>query len=106
MLLCGFEKFDSFFVRIDILERLFIQILNSNNKEKEKMIKMVPEMINLLGCSRENFKKLIGMMNYKIFERNSELFFKYNPPKKNKKIILKKPNKESPFMVLKNLNLN
>ena len=41
MLLCGFEKFDTFFVRIDILERLFIQILNSNNKEKEKMIKMV-----------------------------------------------------------------
>ena len=29
MLLCGFEKFDTFFVRIDILERLFIQILNS-----------------------------------------------------------------------------
>ncbi len=36
MLLCGFEKFDTFFVRIDILERLFIQILNSDNKEKEK----------------------------------------------------------------------
>ena len=106
MLLCGFEKFDTFFVRIDILERLFIQILNSDNKEKKKMIKMVPEMINLLGCSKENFKRLISMMNYKIFEKNSELFFKYNPPKKNKKIFLKKPNKESPFMVLKNLNLN
>ncbi len=106
MLLCGFEKFDTFFVRIDILERLFIQILNSDNKEKKKMIKMVPEMINLLGCSKENFKKLISMMNYKIFEKNNELFFKYNPPKKNKKIFLKKPNKESPFMVLKNLNLN
>jgi len=106
MLLCGFEKFDTFFVRIDILERLFIQILNSANKESEKMIKMVPEMINLLGCSKENFKRLISMMNYKIFEKNSELFFKYNPPKKNKKIFLKKPNKESPFIVLKNLNLN
>mgnify|MGYP001166574601 FL=1 len=106
MLLCGFEKFDTFFVRIDILERLFIQILNSDNKEKKKMIKMVPEMINLLGCSKENFKRLISMMNYKIFEKNSELFFKYNPPKKNKKIFIKKPNKESPFMVLKNLNLN
>ncbi len=106
MLLCGFEKFDTFFVRIDILERLFIQILNSDNKEKKKMIKMVPEMINLLGCSRENFKKLISMMNYKIFEKNNELYFQYNPPKKNKKFFLKKPNKESPFMVLKNLNLN
>ncbi len=106
MLLCGFEKFDTFFVRIDILERLFIQILNSDNKEKKKMIKMVPEMINLLGCSKENFKKLISMMNYKIYEKDSELFFKYNPPRKSKKVFLKKPNKESPFMVLKNLNLN
>ena len=106
MLLCGFEKFDTFFVRIDILERLFIQILNSDDKEKKKMIKMVPEMINLLGCSRENFKKLISMMNYKIYEKNSDLFFKYYPPKKTKKIFLKKPNKENPFMVLKNLNLN
>ncbi len=106
MLLCGFEKFDTFFVRIDILERLFIQIFNSHNKENEKMIKMVPEMINLLGCTKENFKRLISMMNYKIFEKNNELFFKYNPPKKNKKIFLKKSNKESPFMVLKNLNLN
>ena len=35
MLICGFEKFDNFFVRIDILERLFIQIINSD-KEKTK----------------------------------------------------------------------
>ena len=30
MLLCGFEKFENYFVRIDILERLFMQIINSN----------------------------------------------------------------------------
>ena len=54
MLLCGFEKFDNLFVRIDILERLFVQIINSNSK-KEKEVKMVPEMLNLLGCSKENF---------------------------------------------------
>ncbi len=30
MLLCGFEKFNNFYVRIDILERLFVQIINSN----------------------------------------------------------------------------
>ncbi len=107
MLLCGFEKFDTFFVRIDILERLFIQIMNSNNdKVKEKMIKMVPEMINLLGCSKENFKKLLIIMNYKIFEENNDVYFKYNPPKKNKKKFIKKTNKESPFKVLENLNLN
>ena len=57
MLLCGFEKFDAFFVRIDILERLFMLIINSNPKEKSN-IKVVPEMLNLLGCNKENFKKL------------------------------------------------
>ena len=30
MLLCGFENFDNYYVRIDILERLFVQIINSN----------------------------------------------------------------------------
>ncbi len=107
MLLCGFEKFDNFYVRIDILERLFIQIFNSNNNaENKKMIKMVPEMINLLGCSKENFKKLLVMMNYKIFEKNNDIFFKYNPIKKNKKFFVKKTNKDSPFIILKDLNLN
>ena len=32
MLLCGFERFDNFFVRIDILERLFVLIINSSSK--------------------------------------------------------------------------
>ena len=36
MLLCGFEKFDNFFVRIDILERLFVQIINSNSEKIKK----------------------------------------------------------------------
>ena len=35
MLLCGFEKFDNLFVRIDILERLFMQIINSNSDENK-----------------------------------------------------------------------
>ena len=58
MLLCGFENFDNYFVRIDILERLFMQIINSNPDSKSE-IKLVPEMLNLLGCSKDNFKKLI-----------------------------------------------
>ncbi|MDC0566372.1 helicase-related protein, partial [Candidatus Pelagibacter sp.] len=33
MLLCGFEKFDTLFVRIDILERLFMLIINSPNSK-------------------------------------------------------------------------
>jgi len=104
LLLCGFEKFDNFFIRIDILERLFLQIINSNIK-KNTEVKIVPEMLNLLGCSKENFKKLLKCMNYKIIEKDNETFFKYNPKNNIKKIFNKKPTKESPFGVLKNLNL-
>ena len=104
MLLCGFEKFDAFFVRIDILERLFMLIINSNSKEKSD-VKVVAEMLNLLGCSKENFKKLLIKMDYKVFEKENETFFKYSPIKKLKKTSLKKVAKENPFKVLKNLNL-
>ena len=104
MLLCGFEKFNNFFVRIDILERLFVQIINTNS-EKEKEIKLIPEMLNLLGCNKENFKKLLKNMNYRIIERDNETFFRYLPPKKIKRIFNKKDIKESPFKILKNLNL-
>ncbi|MDA8867506.1 helicase-related protein, partial [Candidatus Pelagibacter sp.] len=45
MLLCGFEKFDTLFVRIDILERLFMLIINSPNSKENKEIKIIPEML-------------------------------------------------------------
>ena len=105
MLLCGFEKFDNYFVRIDILERLFKQIINSNSDEN-KEIKLVSEMLNLLGCSKDNFKKLIQKMNYKIYEKNKDLYFRYMPKKTLKKTDKKKPIKENPFRILKNLNLS
>ena len=105
MLLCGFEKFDTLFVRIDILERLFMQIINSNSKENNE-IKMIPEMLNLLGCSKDNFKKLLQKMNYKLFEKEEETFFKYSPTKKFKKFSNKKISSENPFKILKNLNLS
>ena len=104
MLLCGFEKFDTFFVRIDILERLFMSIINSGSKESNEN-KIVPEMLNLLGCSKDNFKKLLQKMNYKIFEKENETYFKYIPIKRNKKNKNKKTSKENPFGILKNLNL-
>ena len=104
MLLCGFEKFENFYIRIDILERLFVQIINSNLENKNE-IKMVPEMLNLLGCSKENFKKLIKNMGYKISEKEDEVYFRYIPKKRPKKID-KKTVKENPFGVLKNLNFN
>ena len=84
MLLCGFESFDSCFVRIDILERLFVQIINSD-PEKGKEIKLVPEMLNLLGCSKENFKRLIEKMNYKTLEKDKDIYFRYSPQKQIKK---------------------
>ena len=104
MLLCGFERFDNYYVRIDILERLFVQIINSN-LQKEKEIKMTPGMLNLLGCSKDNFKKLLKNMQYLIIEKGNEIYFKYNP-KRNFKKPDKKVVKESPFEVLKNLNLS
>ena len=105
MLICGFENFGSYFVRIDILERLFVQIINSE-PEKNKEIKLVPEMLNLLGCSKENFKKLIEKMNYKIFEKDKDIYFKYNPQKQIKKTFKKTISSNNPFKILKDLNLN
>ena len=104
MLLCGFENFDKYFVRIDILERLFVQIINTNSDSKAK-IKLVPEMLNLLGCSKNNFIKLIQKMNYKTSEENSEFYFKYAPTKqKIKKFINKNQKTDNPFNILKNIN--
>ena len=72
----------------------------------EKEIKMTADMINLLGCSKENFKKLLKAMNYKILEKNGEVFFIYVRQKQKRKTFNKKPAKENPFGILKNLNFN
>ena len=104
MLLCGFENFDKYFVRIDILERLFVQIINTNPDNKAK-IKLVPEMLNLLGCSKNNFIKLIKKMSYKTFEENNEIYFKYAPIKQKIRNTIKKINEtDNPFNILKNIN--
>jgi len=105
MLLCGFESFDNYFIRIDILERLFVQIINTG-PEKGKEVKLVPEMLNLLGCSKENFKKLIAKMNYKILEKDKDIYFKYSPRKQIKKAFKKTASLNNPFKVLKNINFN
>ena len=105
MLLCGFEKFDDIYVRIDILERLFLLIFNSE-KDDKKEVKVVPEMLNLLGCSKENFNKLLKKMDYKIYEKEKEIFLKYVPSKKKGlKKYDKKNNLNNPFNVLNQLNL-
>ena len=63
-------------------------------------------MLNLLGCSKDNFEKLIKKMNYKVTKKNDDIFFKYSPKKNFKKSFDNKIKKENPFKVLKNLNLN
>ena len=106
MLLCGFEKFDRFFVRIDILERLFILILNSNKGNKSNEIKLTPEMLNLLGSNKENFIKLLQNMKYKTYKKDKDVYFKYIS---NKKIFKKKTKQndkiDNPFGILSQLNL-
>ena len=104
MLICGFEKFKNFYVRIDILERLFIKIIE-NTKDKE--VKLQSEMMNLLGCTKENFLKLLVLMGYKYKERNKEIVFQYKPFRKKVFEKLKKVNKDdNPFNILNNVNFN
>ena len=104
MLLCGFEKFDEFFVRIDILERLFLEIISSDTIKSSK-IELVPKMLNLLGCSKENFLKLIKKMNYIVSLENDKYYFKYNPIKKINKKTKGKSQNDNPFAALKQLNI-
>ena len=81
-----------------------MQIINSNPDSKSE-IKLVPEMLNLLGCSKDNFLKLIQKMNYKTLEKDKDLFFKYMPNKKASKDFDKKNNKiNNPFGILKTIN--
>ena len=99
-LLCGFEKFREFFVRIDILEKLFLKILDNT---KDKKFKINAEMMNLLGCSKENFYKLMTYMNYKKDKTVDTYIFKGE--KKRKEKIIRFDKKENPFNKLLSLNL-
>ena len=105
MLMCGFEKFDDYFVRIDILERLFLEIIRSDQGKNNK-IELVPKMLNLLGCTKDDFVKLLKKMNYNVSLENDKYFLKYSPVKK---IYKKKTNNkllsDNPFAALRELNL-
>ncbi len=105
MLICGFEKFENFFVRIDILERLFLKIIENN---KQNQIKLSSDMINLLGCNKDNFLKLLELMNYKTQTKEKDIYFRYVPRKidKTKKIFKKNKRRDSPFSILNNVNYN
>ena len=105
MLICGFEKFENLYVRIDILERLFIQIIDNT---KDKKIKVKSEMINLLGCTKVNFLKLMVYMGYKYEEKNNEIYLQYKPFRKKIYAKIKKDSKkdDNPFKILSNVNFN
>ena len=45
-------------------------------------------------------------MNYKIFEKDKDIYFRYNPKKQFKKTFKKTIPSSSPFKILKNLNFN
>ena len=99
LLICGFENFDKFYIRVDILERLFLKIIENS---KNGSFKIDSDMINLIGCSKENFFKLLELMEYKSKKNKKEEFFIYKPKlTKNKK--LKKISKNTPFKKLSEL---
>ncbi len=100
LLLCGFEKFKEYFVRIDILEKLFIKILDNS---KDRKFKINAEMMNLLGCTKENFYKLMKYMNYKK-DKTVDTYIFQGEKKKSSKFI-KFDKKENPFKKLLSLNI-
>ncbi len=100
LLLCGFENFKEFYVRIDILEKLFLKIIENT---KNKKFKVNSEMMNLLGCTKENFYKLMIYMNYKKDKAVDTYIFKGE--KRIKKKIIRFDKKENPFNKLLSLNI-
>ena len=106
LLICGFENFDKFYIRVDILERLFVKIIENT---KQGSFKINSDMINLIGCTKENFFKLLELMHYKSKKigDNKEDFFVYKPKylTKNKKIA-KKVNKNNPFNKLSEIRFS
>ena len=101
LLLCGFERFKDYFIRIDILEKLFINIIEKSIDHK---FKISAEMMNLLGCSKENFYKLIDLMNYKK-SKDTDTYYFSGKNRSNKEKIVNKKNKTSPFSKLLALNI-
>ena len=98
LLICGYENFNKFYVRVDILERLFLKIIENS---KNKMFKIDSDMINLIGCTKENFFKLLKLMEY-YPKKDKDEFFVYKPKFNKNKInkSSKKLSKNNPFSKL------
>ena len=99
LLICGFENFDKFYIRVDILERFFLKIIENT---KDGMFYINSDMINLIGSNKEDFFKLLELMSYKRKVVKDKELFIYQPKyikKKHKKI----GNKDNPFDKLSEL---
>ena len=99
LLLCGFENFKDYFVRIDILDKLFIKILN---KTVNRKFKIDADMMNLLGCSKEDFYKLMSNMKYKK-DKEEDTYIFLGDRRKSKLLNVK--NKYNPFNKLLSLDI-
>ena len=96
---CGFESFGKYIIRIDILERLFLEIIS---RSKNYKFKLDSKLLNLLGCSKEDFIKFIKYLDYKITGNKNDIEFKF-APKKDKKNNIK--TKQNVFSVLQKLKI-
>ena len=100
LLLCGFEKFRDFYVRVDILEKLFIKMIDNT---KNRKFNINSDMINLIGCSTENFHKLMNFMNYK--KTKDEKTYIYLGDNQKKRREVKSKSASNPFSKLLELNI-
>jgi len=105
LLICGFENFGNFYIRVDILERLFLEIIENT---KNNVFKIHSDMINLIGCSKENFFKLLKLMQYIPIKNDiskKDDLFSYKPKFIKVKIGKKdeKTTKNNPFSKLTEL---
>ena len=80
--------------------KLFLKIIDNT---KDRKFKINAEMMNLLGCSKENFYKLMNYMNYKRDSAIDTYVFMGERKKRDK--IIKFDKKENPFNKLLSLNI-
>ena len=97
--ICGFETFGKYIIRIDILERLFLEILT---RSKDYKFKFDSKIINLLGCNKDDFMQFVKLLGYKPIKKNDELEFKYIPKKVKQD---KKKVYQNAFSVLENFKV-
>ena len=89
---------------MDILEKLFLKIIENTKKND---FQVNAEMMNLLGSSKENFYKLLSLMNYRKKDKDKDIFYYTGDKKKKRKnqFISKISKKDNPFQKLTELNI-